>query len=131
MFQTVINGVPTVLDIVQIDSGEEPENACVNTAVVARVGDVTFQYAMPPERAIEALKSDLAWRADANAHGSAALRIPNVIHVRVIHFHERFTIDWDVSRSMFDRSVEHALSEDARRAALGRDALKHMGMASP
>lgn len=27
MFQTVINGVPTVLDVVLVDSGEEPENA--------------------------------------------------------------------------------------------------------
>lgn len=131
MFQAAINGVSTVLDVVLIDSGEEPEAACVNTAVVARVGDVTFQYFMSPDRAIEALKSDLAWRADANAHGSAALRIPKVIQVQVIRFHERFTIDWDVSRSMFSRSVEAALSEDAGRAALGQDALKHRGMASP
>lgn len=100
-----INGVATLLDVVHFDSCEEPESACLNTVVVARVGDVTFQYTLPPEQALEALKEDVSDRARVDMHGLSALKIPPRIQVLIVRYHERFAIDWGVAPLMYSRGI--------------------------
>lgn len=127
MLKVSINGVATLLDVVHLDSGEEPESKCTNTVVVARLGDFTFQYAIPPEKAIEALKEDIAFRSSP-LNGRKAVAIPKVITVMIVRYHERYTIDWDAARSMHSRNVEMALSDDPDLAQLGRSTLERYGM---
>lgn len=129
MLKVTVNGVSTLLDLVHLDSGEEPESKCTNTVVVARLGDFTFQYAMPIEGAIKALKDDLAYRS-SRLHAIKAVAIPKVITVMIVRYHERFTIDWDGARSMHSRSVEMALSDNPDMAQLGRAALEQSGMSA-
>jgi hypothetical protein len=126
MLKVNINGVTTLFDVIHLDSGEEPESKCTNTIVVARLGGLTFQYAMPPERAIERLVEDIAYRTSA-LNVVKAVMIPKMITVVIVHYHERFTIDWD-AKSVSARSVEMSLSDDPIRAHLGSAVLQHLGI---
>lgn len=80
-----------LLNIVHHDSGEEPESACTNTLIVAKVGEVTYQYLnVDPQEAIRRMVIAIGSAARFNPAAS----VPEMLTVVISNFHRETSIDW-------------------------------------
>lgn len=86
-----IAGKKVLLNIVHHDSGEEPESACTNTLIGAKVGEVTFQYLnIDLKEAVSKMAVAIGSAAMFNPAASA----PQMLTVVISKFHRETTIDW-------------------------------------
>ncbi|MEW4339707.1 hypothetical protein [Chromobacterium vaccinii] len=91
-----IAGKKVLLNIVHHDSGEEPESACTNTLIGAKVGEVTYQYLnLDPQEAIRKMVVAISSAARFNPAGS----VPKMLTVVISKFHQETTIDWKAAVS--------------------------------
>lgn len=91
MQKVSIGGCDVFLDVVHHDSGENPESACTNVLIGAKVGEVTYQHLnVELAEAIGKIVAsiDTAFQLDPLAG------LPKMITVVVSKFHQSTTIDW-------------------------------------
>lgn len=91
MKKVSIGGCDVFLDVVHHDSGENPESACTNVLIGAKVGEVTFQH-LNVELA-EAIGKIVA-SIDTAFHLNPLAGLPKMITIVVSKFHQNTTIDW-------------------------------------
>lgn len=84
-----LNGQQVLLNIVNHDSGEDPESSCVNLMISIRLGDKTYHRLATDQREISTIVRSVA--ADAQLRHE---RLPNTLTVIVTSFAKAFDIDW-------------------------------------
>lgn len=84
-----LNGQQVLLNIVNHDSGEEPESSCVNLMFSIRLGDKTYHRLATDRQDI----STIVRRVTADAQLRHQL-LPNTLTVIVTSFAKEFDIDW-------------------------------------
>jgi len=86
-----LNGQQVLLNIVNHDSGEDPESSCVNLMISIRLGDKTYHRLATDQRDISAIVRSVA--ADAQLRHEP---LPNTLTLTVIvtSFAKAFDIDW-------------------------------------
>lgn len=95
-----IAGQKVLLNIVHHDSGEEPESACTNILIGAKVGEVTYQYLnIDPQEAVHKMAVEIGSAAKFNPAAS----VPNLLTVVISRFQEATTIDWNSAASTLAR----------------------------
>lgn len=107
MIKIELNGAKVLVDIVQHDSNEEPETACVNRMASIKVGERTYHHAGGDQPAIKALLEMVA--ADAALHCTP---IPSLITVVVTSFKDAFSIDWPSTVSELSKLQAMGLTRD-------------------
>lgn len=89
MLKIQVQGHDFIVDVVHVDSMEEPEGD--KTMCMAKVGNVTFQYSMPTEKAYDLFKADLA---SAILRGEIQPSQPQPVPFLVVQYRHGFMIDW-------------------------------------
>lgn len=90
-----IAGHKVLVNIVNHDSGDEPESACTNTLVGAKIGEVTYQYLnIDPLAAIRKIAEAVG--CDVQFKGTP---LPKMLTVVIARFHVGTTIDWKAAVS--------------------------------
>ncbi|MDL5034319.1 hypothetical protein QRD43_20625 [Pelomonas sp. APW6] len=90
MLKLQIQGFEFIVDVVHVDSMEEPEGE--NTMCLAKVGNVTFQYPVDAEKAYSLFKSDMA---KAIILGEVKPQQRHAVPFLVVQYHQAFKIDWE------------------------------------
>ncbi|TXH00079.1 MAG: hypothetical protein E6R08_01180 [Nevskiaceae bacterium] len=85
-----VSGHEFIVDVVHVDSMEEPEGK--NTMCLAKVGAVTFQYPMHADKAYDHFKTDLA---RAISLGEVRPSQQHPVPFLVVQYHQAFRIDWE------------------------------------
>lgn len=89
-----LNGRKVLLNIVNHDSGEEPETACVNRMISIKLGEKTYHQLATDPRELSAMVRRVA--ADAQLR---AVALPSMLTVVVTSFANTFDIDWPATVS--------------------------------
>lgn len=83
-----VQGHEFIVDVVHLDSGEEPEGE--STMCLAKVGALTFQYQMTAEEAHPFFKLDLAHALEKRE----VSQTPQPVVFVVVRYTKRFVVDW-------------------------------------
>lgn len=89
------NGQKIFLNIINHDSGEEPESSCVNRMISIKIGEKTYQRLTTDPK--EVFK--LAHHATADALLRNA-RLPHTLTVVITSFAKAFDIEWSAASSV-------------------------------
>jgi len=89
-----LNGRKVLLNIVNHDSGEEPESACVNRVISIKLGEKTYHQIATDPRELSAMVRRVATDAQLRS-----IPMPGMITVVVTSFARAFEIDWPATVS--------------------------------
>lgn len=100
-----LNGRKVLLNIVNHDSGEEPESACVNRMISISLGEKTYHQLAIDPRELTAMVRRVA--ADAQLRNVA---LPDMLTVVVTSFTKMFDIDWPATVSTLAKMEAYGLA---------------------
>lgn len=102
MDSITIRGQQVLVDIVFQDSREEPESACTNRLISAKVGEKTYHRLGADSRDVGELVRQVA--ADLTAR---CAEVPELLTVVITNFAQGFAIDWPASVSVLAKAEAH------------------------
>lgn len=88
MLKIQVQGHDFIVDVVHVDSNEDPEGQ--NTMCLAKVGALTFQYQMPADEAHPYFRADLE---QALRKGEVRQGVQPVVFL-VVRYRTHFVVDW-------------------------------------